>query len=79
MGMESFAQAAAMLAPDGYRVGSVEDVSFLAPVKFFRDEPRTLTITAQAVPAPEGTDLLVRCTLTAERALPCLLYTSRCV
>ncbi|MGB4810820.1 MAG: SDR family NAD(P)-dependent oxidoreductase, partial [Candidatus Phosphoribacter baldrii] len=70
MGMESFAEAAAMLAPDGYRVGSVEDVSFLAPVKFFRDEPRTLTITAQAVPAPEGTDLLVRCTLTAERALP---------
>ncbi|HQH91853.1 MAG TPA: SDR family NAD(P)-dependent oxidoreductase, partial [Dermatophilaceae bacterium] len=70
MGMESFAEAAAMLAPEGYRVGSVEDVAFLAPVKFFRDEPRTLTITAKAVPAPEGTDLLVRCTLTAERALP---------
>jgi NAD(P)-dependent dehydrogenase (short-subunit alcohol dehydrogenase family) len=70
MGMESFAEAAAMLAPEGYRVGSVEDVSFLAPVKFFRDEPRTLTIRAQAVPAPEGTDLLVRCTLTADRALP---------
>ncbi|MFZ1287903.1 MAG: SDR family oxidoreductase, partial [Candidatus Phosphoribacter sp.] len=70
MGMESFAEAAAMLAPEGYRVGSVENVSFLNPVKFFRDEPRTLTITAQATAAAEGSDLLVRCSLTAERALP---------
>ncbi|HRB98839.1 MAG TPA: SDR family oxidoreductase, partial [Dermatophilaceae bacterium] len=33
MGMESFAEAASLLAPEGYRVGSVEDVAFLAPVK----------------------------------------------
>ncbi|HRB98840.1 MAG TPA: polyketide synthase dehydratase domain-containing protein, partial [Dermatophilaceae bacterium] len=38
---------------------------------FFRDEPRTLTITAKAVPAGDGTsDLVARCTLTAERKLP---------
>jgi hypothetical protein len=70
MGMESFAEAAAMLAPEGYRVGAVEDVDFLAPVKFFRDEPRTVTVTAAASPAAEGSDLIVHCTLTAERTLP---------
>ena len=48
----------------------MEEVDFLAPVKFFRDQPRTLTITAKATPAAEGSDLLVRCTLTADRTLP---------
>jgi hypothetical protein len=70
MGMESFAEAAALLAPEGYRVGSIEQVDFLAPVKFFRDEPRTVTIHAMATPAAEGSDLLVHCTLTADRTLP---------
>ena len=71
MGMESFAEAASLLAPEGYRVGSVEDVAFLAPVKFFRDQPRTLTISAVTSPAGDGTsDLVARCTLTAERKLP---------
>ena len=70
MGMESFAEAASLLAPAGYRVAGLESVDFLAPVKFFRDQPRTLTITAQAEPDATGTDLLVRCRLTAERSLP---------
>ncbi|HMT88483.1 MAG TPA: SDR family NAD(P)-dependent oxidoreductase, partial [Dermatophilaceae bacterium] len=70
MGMESFAEAAALIAPEGYRVDGLEEVDFLAPVKFFRDQPRTLTITAKATPAAEGSDLLVRCTLTADRTLP---------
>ncbi|PID95922.1 MAG: hypothetical protein CSA84_07545 [Actinomycetales bacterium] len=70
MGMESFAEAARLLAPEGYRVGAVEGVDFLAPVKFFRDEPRTLTITARAEPPLDNGDILVQCTLTAERALP---------
>ncbi|HEX2704344.1 MAG TPA: SDR family oxidoreductase, partial [Candidatus Lustribacter sp.] len=71
MGMESFAEAAALLAPAGYRVGSVEDVGFAAPVKFYRDAPRTLTVSAVASPDPAGTgDLLVHCRLTGERTLP---------
>ncbi|MFN8096775.1 MAG: SDR family NAD(P)-dependent oxidoreductase [Dermatophilaceae bacterium] len=70
MGMESFAEVASLIAPPGYRVAAVEDVAFAAPVKFFRDEPRTLTISAVVSPAPEGADLLARCTLTASRQLP---------
>jgi NADP-dependent 3-hydroxy acid dehydrogenase YdfG len=69
MGMEAFAEAASLVAPDGFRVESVEDVAFLAPVKFYRDEPRTLTVTTH-VEGTDGDDLLARCTLTAERSLP---------
>jgi hypothetical protein len=69
MGMEAFAEAASLLAPEGYHVAAVEDVAFLAPVKFYRDEPRTLTVTVRA---EEGADeeLLARCALTADRLLP---------
>ncbi len=71
MGMEAFAEVAGLLAPAGHRVGGVEDVGFLAPVKFYRDEPRTLTVSAVTGPDPEGgNDLLAQCTLTAERRLP---------
>ena len=70
MGMEGFAEAAALIAPEGYRVAAVEDVGFHAPVKFYRDEPRTLTITTAVSPDADGDDLLAHCTLTAERQLP---------
>jgi NAD(P)-dependent dehydrogenase (short-subunit alcohol dehydrogenase family) len=71
MGMESFAEVAGLLAPAGFRVGAVEDVSFRAPVKFYRDQPRTLTVSAVVAPDPEGgDDLVAHCTLTAERRLP---------
>ncbi|HEX6916799.1 MAG TPA: SDR family NAD(P)-dependent oxidoreductase, partial [Phycicoccus sp.] len=69
MGMEAFAEAARLLAPAGHRVVAVEDVAFLAPVKFYRDEPRLLTVTVRVEDAPGG-DLLARCALTAERTLP---------
>ncbi len=67
MGMEAFAETAALLAPDLY-VSAVEDVDFLAPVKFYRDEPRTLTVSALLV--PDGDGLRAVCRLTAERKLP---------
>ena len=71
MGMEAFAEVAGLVAPAGYRVGGVEDVGFLAPVKFYRDEPRTLTVSAVTAPDPDGgDDLVAHCTLTAERLLP---------
>ncbi len=69
MGMEAFAEAASLLAPAGHRVAAVEDVAFLAPVKFYRDEPRTLTVTVRAEQGPDD-ELLARCRLTAERRLP---------
>ncbi|KAB7741073.1 SDR family NAD(P)-dependent oxidoreductase, partial [Nostocoides sp. F2B08] len=70
MGMEAFAETADLVAPEGYRVAAVEHVSFHAPVKFYRDEPRTVTVYALVHPAFEGDDLLVDCALTAERTLP---------
>ena len=45
MGVEAFAEAAAALVP-GYRAAAIEDVDFLAPFKFYRDEPRVITVTA---------------------------------
>jgi hypothetical protein len=67
MGMELFAEAARLLAP-GHHVVAVEDVDFLVPVKFYRDEPRTLTVTARI--RPDGADLVADCRLEAERTLP---------
>jgi NAD(P)-dependent dehydrogenase (short-subunit alcohol dehydrogenase family)/acyl carrier protein len=69
MGMEAFAEAASLIAPAGTRVAAVEDVTFLAPVKFYRDQPRTVTVTVRLEDGPDG-ELLGRCALTAERVLP---------
>jgi acyl transferase domain-containing protein/NAD(P)-dependent dehydrogenase (short-subunit alcohol dehydrogenase family) len=67
MGMELFAEVARVLAPDRHVV-AVENVDFVVPVKFYRDEPRTLTVTARI--RPEGPDLVAECRLEAERMLP---------
>ena len=67
MGMEAFAEVGRLLAPE-LHVAAVENVDFRAPLKFYRDEPRTLTITALL--HPDGDDLLAECRLSAERTLP---------
>jgi hypothetical protein len=67
MGMEAFAETAQLLAPD-LHVVAVEDVGFNAPLKFYRDEPRELTVTA--VISPDGDGLIAHCKLMAERLLP---------
>jgi len=67
MGLEGFAEVARLLAP-GWHVAGVEDADFRAPVKFYRDEPRQLTITALV--GPDGADLVADCRLEAERVLP---------
>ncbi|MGA7382815.1 MAG: SDR family oxidoreductase, partial [Terriglobales bacterium] len=67
MGVEAFAEAAVCLLPD-WQVAAIEDVSFLAPFKFYRNEPRTLTI--ETVIRPEGDSLLADCRLTGSRSLP---------
>ncbi|HYN34421.1 MAG TPA: polyketide synthase dehydratase domain-containing protein, partial [Ilumatobacteraceae bacterium] len=67
MGMEAFAEAARLLAPQ-HHVLAVEDVEFAAPLKFYRDEPRTLTV--RAVLRPDGDELVADCQLSAERMLP---------
>jgi hypothetical protein len=65
--MEAFAEVARLVAPQRHVV-AVEDVDFTAPVKFYRDQPRTVTITALV--RPDGEDLVAECRLTAERVLP---------
>ena len=66
MGIEAFAALAGLAVP-GMRVADVEQVDFIAPLKFYRDEPRTVTVTA--VIRPDGADLVADCTLSASRLL----------
>ena len=67
MGMEAFAEAAILLAP-GWRVAALEDVEFLAPFKWYRDEPRRLEVHVRAVPV--GDQLVAECRLDGRRTLP---------
>ncbi len=67
MGIEGMVEAARLLAAD-WAVASVEDVDFHAPLKFYRDEPRTIEIVALLL--PEGDDLVADCRIEAERLLP---------
>jgi hypothetical protein len=66
MGAEAFAEVARLAAP-GWFVAGVEQLNFLAPVKFYRDKPRTLTI--RAVVRPDGDDLVADCELSGSRLL----------
>lgn len=67
MGIEAFAEAALPILP-GWRVAGIEDVNFLAPFKFYRNEPRTLTI--HAVFHPHGDAVVADCQLLGSRTLP---------
>ena len=67
MGIEAFAEAALCMLP-GWHVAAIEDVNFLAPFKFYRSEPRTVTI--EAVFRPEGEAMVADCRLTGSRSLP---------
>jgi hypothetical protein len=67
MGIEAFAEAALCLLP-GWRVEAIEDVSFLAPFKFYRSEPRVIRIETQIHPRKDG--LVADCRLIGYRSLP---------
>jgi NAD(P)-dependent dehydrogenase (short-subunit alcohol dehydrogenase family)/acyl carrier protein len=67
MGIEAFTEVAALPLP-GWRPVEVTGVEFLAPCKFYRDEPRTVTVTATY--RRDGDDLVAHCRLTASRQLP---------
>ncbi len=67
MGIEAFAEAALCLLP-GWHVAAIEDVNFLAPFKFYRNEPRVLTV--EAAIHPQRDTLLADCRLTGCRMLP---------
>ena len=67
MGIEAFAEAASWLLP-GWHVVEVQDVNFHAPFKFYRHDPRTLTV--NAVFCPEGDLVVANCSLIGSRTLP---------
>jgi len=67
MGIEAFAEAALRMLP-GWRVEAIEDIDFLAPFKFYRGEPRTVTV--EAVFRPQGDRVVAECRLLGSRALP---------
>jgi hypothetical protein len=67
MGIEAFAEAAHLLAP-GWNVSAAEDVEFLAPFKWYRDQPRHVEVHVRAV--PDGDDIVATCRLDGRRALP---------
>jgi hypothetical protein len=67
MGVEAFAEAALCMLPGGH-VESVDDISFLAPFKFYRSEPRAVRVETQI--HPDGHHLVAECRLIGERTLP---------
>ncbi len=71
MGIEAFAEAALCLLP-GWHVAAIEDVNFLAPFKFYRNEPRVVTVEATIHPQRDASTstLVANCRLTGSRSLP---------
>jgi acyl transferase domain-containing protein/NAD(P)-dependent dehydrogenase (short-subunit alcohol dehydrogenase family)/acyl carrier protein len=67
MGIEAFAEAALCLLP-GWRVEAIEDISFIAPFKFYKSEPRVIRIETQI--HPQGERLVADCRLIGHRSLP---------
>ena len=74
MGVEAFAEAARCLLP-GWHVKSMDDISFLAPFKFYRSESRAVRIETQIY--PHGDHLFAECRLIGERALANLAESQR--
>ncbi len=67
MGIEGFAEVSQCFAP-GWQVSEIADIEFLAPFKFYRNEPRTLTIRS-TICEVNGV-LLAKCSLVGFRKLP---------
>jgi acyl transferase domain-containing protein len=67
MGIEAFAEAALGLLP-GWNIEAIENVDFLAAFKFYRNEPRTLTV--ETLIRPQGNAILADCRLIGRRQVP---------
>jgi NAD(P)-dependent dehydrogenase (short-subunit alcohol dehydrogenase family)/acyl carrier protein len=67
MGIEAFAEAALATLP-GWHVEAIEDVNFLAPFKFYRNEPRIVTV--HAILRADREAIVAECRLTGSRRLP---------
>jgi hypothetical protein len=67
MGIEAFAEAALRMLP-GWHVKAIEEIAFLAPFKFYRHEPRTVTVEVSIHSQAE--ELVASCRLIGRRTLP---------
>jgi acyl transferase domain-containing protein len=67
MGIEAFAEASTCMLP-GWQIEAVEEVNFLAPFKFYRNQPRTVTVEAVVHPSPAG--ITADCKLIGRRTMP---------
>jgi malonyl CoA-acyl carrier protein transacylase len=67
MGIEAFAEAALLMLP-GWHIDTIEDITFIAPFKFYRNEPRTLTI--HSAFRRDGDTVIADCRLIGQRSLP---------
>jgi len=50
MGVEAFAEAALCLLP-GWHIEAIDDVNYLAPFKFYKKQPRTVTVKQSSIPS----------------------------
>ncbi|MGF1469143.1 MAG: SDR family NAD(P)-dependent oxidoreductase [Sandaracinaceae bacterium] len=66
MGIEAFAEATRFLAPPD-EVVAIEDVEFLAPFKFYRNEPRTVRVEVRVTQGEDG--WVGECRLLGSRVL----------
>jgi len=66
MGMEAMAETARLIFPDR-TVGAIENVNFFTPFKFYRNQPRTLTIKAEY--SVDKDDIVADCRLFGSRIL----------
>ena len=66
MGIEAFAEAALSMLPE-WHVESLEAVDFLAPFKFYRNEPRTVTV--ETAWHSDGNAVVADCRLIGRRLL----------
>jgi acyl transferase domain-containing protein/NAD(P)-dependent dehydrogenase (short-subunit alcohol dehydrogenase family)/acyl carrier protein len=66
VGIEAFAEAALWPLPD-WHIDAIEDVNFMTPFKFYRNETRTITTNARF--RTDGDQLIAHCRLTGSRTL----------
>ncbi|MCK6559363.1 SDR family NAD(P)-dependent oxidoreductase [bacterium] len=66
MGLEAMVEAALVLFPERHAI-AVEEVNFLAPFKFYRNAPRTITVQVQY--AAEQEEIVAQCRLLGSRTL----------
>ncbi len=66
MGIEALVETAKVIFPD-LHLAAVEDMNFLSPFKFYRNEPRVVTIQAHFI--QNGKDIITNCRLIGTRKL----------